>query len=120
MAVPVSTASSVLTPALLVSTDDKGMFIHYCFLLLTILTGCSVTMSPATEGARDILRTLPCKDILDAEVRILCSKCSYIFVCILLIFSFLFFSFFFLAQIMQMTGKLRAAQGAAAEDAQVE
>src|SRR5258708_290722 len=124
MAAPVSMASSVLTSALiLVSTDGKGMSIHYCLSLLTMLTGHGATVSNVPESPRDTstLMTLPHEDVLDTEVRILCGKYIYIFVHILLIFSF----FFFLAWIAQMNDELRAAQGAAAsgsttEDARVE
>ena len=131
MAAPVSAASSVLTSApISVSTDGKGMSIHYCLSLLTMLTGHGATVSNVPESPRDTstLTTLPHEDVLDAEVRILRGKYIYIFVRILLIFSFLFFflfSFFFLAWIVQMNDELRAAQGAAAggsttEDAWVE
>src|SRR5258707_870431 len=92
MAAPVSVASSVLTSApILVSTDGKGMSIHYCLSLLTILTGHGTTVSNVPESPRDTstLITLPHEDVLDAEVRILHGK----YMCILLIFSF-FFSFF--------------------------
>src|SRR5229473_1541644 len=115
MAAPVSTASSVLTSApILVSTDGKGMSIHYCLLLLTMLTGHGTTVSNVPESPRDTstLMTLSHEDVLDAEVRILHGKYIYIFVCILLIFSFFLFFIFFLAQIAQMNNKLRAAQGA--------
>src|SRR5258707_2233924 len=128
MAAPISTASSVLTSApISVSTDGKGMSIHYCLLLLTMLTGHSATVSNVPESPRDTstLMTLPHEDVLDAEVRILRGKYIYIFVHILLIFSFFFSIFFFLAWIAQMNNELRAAQGAAAggsttEDARVE
>src|SRR5216684_764538 len=78
-----------------VSTDGKGMSIHYCLSLLTMLTGHGATVSNVPESPRDTstLTTLPHEDVLDAEVRILRGKYIYIFVCILLIFSF-FLSFF--------------------------
>src|SRR5260370_15182258 len=102
-----------------VSTDGKGMSIHYCLSLLTMLTGHGAIVSNVPESPRDTstLTTLPHEDVLDAEVRILRGKYIYIFVRILLIFSFLFFflfSFFFLAWIVQMNDELRAAQEAAA------
>src|SRR5216684_650702 len=125
MAAPVSAPSSVLTSApISVSTDGKGMSIHYCLSLLTMLTGHGATVSNVPESPRDTstLTTLPHEDVLDAEVRILRGKYIYIFVRILLIFSFFFF---FLARIAQMNDELRAAPGAAAggsttEDARVE
>src|SRR5712692_9638220 len=129
MAAPVSAASSVLTSApISVSTDGKGMSIHYCLSLLTMLTGHGATVSNVPESPRDTstLTTLPHEDVLDAEVRILRGKYIYIFVRILLIFSFfLYFLLFFIARIAQMNDELRAAQGAAAggsttEDARVE
>src|SRR5258707_3547348 len=117
MAAPVSAASSVLTSApISVSTDGKGMSIHYCLSLLTMLTGHGATVSNVPESPRDTstLTTLPHEDVLDAEVRILHGKYIYIFVRILLIFSFFFSFFFFLAWIAQMNEELRAAQGAGA------
>src|SRR5258707_10153976 len=99
MAAPVSAASSVLMSApISVSTDGKGMSIHYCLSLLTMLTGHGATVSNVPESPRDTstLTTLPHEDVLDAEVRILRGKYIYIFVCILLIFSFfLYFLLFF-------------------------
>src|SRR5258708_22971411 len=98
MAAPVSMASSVLTSdPISVSTDGKGMSIHYCLLLLTMLTGHGATVSNVLESPRDTstLTTLPHEDVLDAEVRILRGKYIYIFVHILLIFSFFFSIFFF-------------------------
>src|SRR5258708_24150422 len=98
MAAPVSMASSVLTSApISVSTDGKGMSIHYCLSLLTMLTGHGTTVSDVPKSPRDTstLTTLSHEDVLDTEVRILCGKYIYIFVCILLIFSFFFFFFFF-------------------------
>src|SRR5229473_2770459 len=98
MAAPVSMASSVLTSApILVSTDGKGMSIHYCLSLLTMLTGHGATVSNVPKSPRDTstLTTLPHEDVLDAEVRILRGKYIYIFVHILLIFSFFLFFFLF-------------------------
>src|SRR5258708_24274366 len=98
MAAPVSAASSVLTSApISVSPDGKGMSIHYCLSLLTMLTGHGATVSNVPESPRDTstLTTLPHEDVLDAEVRILRGKYIYIFVRILLIFSLLIFFFFF-------------------------
>src|SRR5258707_6526797 len=74
MAAPVSAASSVLTSApILVSTDGKGMSIHYCLSLLTMLTGHGPTVSnlPQSPRATTTLTTLPHEDVLDAQVRIL-------------------------------------------------
>src|SRR5216684_6532291 len=98
MAAPVSAASSVLMSApISVSMDGKGMSIHYCLSLLTMLTGHGATVSNVPESPRDTstLMTLPHEDVLDTEVRILRGKYIYIFVCILLIFSFFLFFFFF-------------------------
>src|SRR5712692_3996525 len=98
MAAPVSTASSVLMSApISVSMDGKGMSIHYCLSLLTMLIGHGATVSNVPESPRDTstLMTLPHEDVLDAEVRILRGKYIYIFVCILLIFSYLLFFFFY-------------------------
>src|SRR5260370_4450200 len=100
MAAPVSMASSVLTSALiLVSTDGKGMSIHYCLSLLTMLTGHGATVSNVPESPRDTstLTTLPHADVLDAEVRILRGKYIYIFVRILLIFALFLFLFFYIS-----------------------
>src|SRR5258708_10856773 len=94
MAAPVSTASSVLTSApISVSTDGKGMSIHYCLLLLIMLTGHGTTVSNVPESPRDTstLMTLSHEDVLDDQVRILHGKYIYIFVCIYLIFFFFFF-----------------------------
>lgn len=126
MAAPVSAASSVLTSApISVSTDGKGMSIHYCLSLLTILTGCTATTPPV---AGDTLATLPREDVLDAvdaEVRMLRGKYILHFCAYLINFFFLFFLIYFLAQVVQMDDELRAAREAAAggsvtEDALVE
>src|SRR5258708_13762603 len=48
MAAPISMASSVLTSApILVSTDGKGMSIHYCLSLLTMLSAHAATVTTA-------------------------------------------------------------------------
>src|SRR5258708_11200195 len=117
MAAPISVASSVLTSApILVSTDGKGMSIHYCLSLLTMLTGHGATVSNVPESPKDTstLMTLPHENVLDAEVRILHGKYIYIFVCILLIFSFFlsfFFFFFFFVFIVLMINKFIFFQG---------
>src|SRR5229473_2810460 len=113
MAAPVSTASSVLTSApILVSTDGKGMSIHYCLSLLTMLTGHGATVSNVPESPRDTstLTTLPHEDVLDAEVRILRGKYIYIFVRILLIFSFFLF---FISLFLHLNVDFFVVQGAA-------
>src|SRR5260370_24117010 len=110
MAAPVSAASSVLTSApISVSTDGKGMSIHYCLSLLTMLTGHGTTVSNVPESPRDTstLTTLPHEDVLDAEVRILRGKYIYIFVHILSIFSFFFSFFFFLVWFAQFKKNLK-------------
>src|SRR5258708_29685957 len=94
------------------------MSIHYCLSLLTMLTGHSATVSNVPESPRDTstLMTLPHEDVLVAEVRILCGKYIYIFVHILLIFSFFlfFFFFFFFVHFVHMNNELIAFQGVAA------